>query len=269
MQKGGPAAQWAGDAVAGTDRTRTAVTGGPAVILVVPQMGENIGTAARAMLNFGLHDLRLVAPRDGWPNPKAVAAASGADEVLAAARLCDTEEEATGDLNAVYATTARLRDMIKPVLTPAAAAEDMRARHQRGETTGILFGGERAGLSNDDAVLAHALVRVPVNPAFASLNLAQAVLLMGYEWFRAGDTTPGTVLDLGVTRPASASELHGLFDHLESELDAAGFLYPPEKRPAMVRNLRTMLLRAGLTEQDVRTLRGVVTALARGRPRRS
>jgi len=238
------------------------------VVLVVPQLGENIGTAARAMLNFGLTDLRLIAPRDGWPSEKAVAASSGADAILAAAVVTPRLADALADLTHVYATSARERGMVKPVLTPAAAAADMRARAARGEKTGILFGGERAGLINDDVALAHDLVRVPVNPAFASLNLAQTVLVMAYEWFKAGDETPARQLDLGPTRPANGEELLGLFLHLEAELDETGFLYPPEKRSAMVRNLRNMLERAELTEQDVRTLRGVIVALAEGRKRR-
>ncbi len=254
--------------MAGTDRTREQVTGGPAVILVVPQLGENIGTAARAMLNFGLTDLRLVAPRDGWPNARAVAAASGAEEVIQGARLFDEVGAAVADLHTVFATTARRRQMVKPVLTPEEAARRLRADHAQDLKTGLLFGGERAGLDNDAISLAHAIVQVPVNPAFASLNLAQAVLLMAYEWFRSTDETPAARLDLHGSRPASGQEMADLFAHLEAELDEAGFLFPPEKRPAMVRNIRAMLTRAGFSEQEVRTLRGIIKALSHGRPPR-
>ena len=254
--------------MAGTDKTKKPVLGGPAIILVVPQMGENIGKAARAMYNFGLTDLRLVAPRDGWPNPKALSAASGADLVIDGASITGRVEDAVSDLHFVYAATVRARDMVKPVLTPEAAARDMRRKAGEGLRMGVLFGGERAGLSNDHVVLSNAVIKVPVNPAFASLNLAQAVLVVAYEWFKAEDTTPARRLELHQTRPANAHEMQGLFDHLESELDQGGFLFPPEKRPAMVRNLRNMLQKAGLTEQDVRTLRGVIKALAQGRPQR-
>ncbi len=254
--------------MAATDITKNPALGGPAIVLVSPQLGENIGKTARAMYNFGLTDLRMVTPRDGWPNAKAVSAASGADRVIDTARLFDRVEDALGDLHFIYATTARERDMVKLVMTPEAAARDMRLKAEDGLRTGILFGGERAGLSNDDVVLANVMIKVPANPAFASLNLAQAVLVMAYEWFKTGDTSPAERLDWGRTRPANAQEMQGLFGHLEVELDQAGFLFPPEKRPAMVRNLRNMLQRAGLTEQDVRTLRGVITALAQGRLRR-
>jgi tRNA/rRNA methyltransferase len=231
---------------------------GPAIILVGPQMGENIGAVARAMANFGLDDLRLVAPRDGWPNPAAVAMASGADAVLEAARVYRATDDAIGDLHHVYATTARGRDMLKPVQTPAQAAGEMRAAVAAGRQVGVLFGPERSGLNNDDVCLAGTVISIPVNPAFASLNLAQAVLLVAYEWF-AGQAR-AALPDFGP--PASAGELVGLFEHLEGALEDAGFFYPPEKRPAMVRNLRNMWQRAGLLEQDVRTLRGVIRALA-------
>jgi len=231
---------------------------GPAIILVGPQMGENIGAVARAMANFGLDDLRLVAPRDGWPNPAALAMAAGADAVLEAARVYRATDDAIGDLHHIYATTARGRDMLKPVVPPAQAAGDMRAAAAAGRQVGVLFGPERSGLNNDDVCLAGTVISIPVNPAFASLNLAQAVLLVAYEWFtgQARAAPP----DFGP--PASAGELVGLFEHLEGALAAAGFFYPPEKRPAMVRNLRNMWQRAGLLEQDVRTLRGVIRALA-------
>jgi tRNA/rRNA methyltransferase len=256
--------------MAGTDRTKKSearAAPGPAVILVAPQLGENIGTAARAMLNFGLSDLRLVRPRDGWPNERARAAASGADLVIEQARLFDTTAEAVADLDYVVATTARSRDMVKPILTPETAAQQMRRAFSDGGQAGLLFGPERTGLENDDVALADAIMMVPVNPAFASLNLAQCVLLMSYEWFKSGDETEGERIEYLQTRPAKKEELIGFFEHLEGELDRFGFLKPPEKRPSMVRNLRNMFQRAGLTEQEVRTLRGVVASLTRRYPK--
>ena len=248
--------------MAGTDRTRTPLLGGPTIILVEPQLGENIGTAARAMLNFGLTALRLVRPRDGWPNRRAVAAASGADAVIDGAELFDSTAAAIADLNSVYATSARRRNMLKPVMTPAHAAGAMRAAAGHGARIGVLFGPERSGLDNDDVSLAEALISVPLNPAHASLNIAQAVLLVGYEWFRAGNEDPGERMEPGGTVAAPRADLLRFFEHLESELDAGGFLRPPEKRPVMVRNIRNMFQRAGLTEREVRTLRGIVAALA-------
>ena len=254
-------------AMAGTDRTRAPLLGGPAIILpaiilVEPQLGENIGAAARAMLNFGLTDLRLVRPRDGWPNAKAAAAASGADVVLDRARAFETAEDAIADLQHLWAATARRRGMLKTAVTAERAALDMRGAAAAGESSGVLFGPERAGLTNDDVSLADCLLTVPLNPAYASLNLAQAVLLVAYEWFRAGDATPAARLEEGRTRLANKDELVGFFEHLEHELDASGFLFVAEKRPSMVRNIRGMFQRAGLMEQEVRTLRGIVTALA-------
>ena len=253
--------------MAGTDRTRVPLLGGPAIIvpaiiLVEPQLGENIGAAARAMLNFGLTDLRLVRPRDGWPSAKATAAASGADTVLDAARVFETTEDAIADLQHLCAATARRRDMLKTVVTAERAALDIRGAAAAGETSGVLFGPERAGLTNDDVSLADCLLTVPLNPAYASLNLAQAVLLVAYEWFRAGDATPAALLEEGRARPANKDELVGFFKHLECELDASGFLFVAEKRPSMGRNIRSMFQRAGLMEQEVRALRGMVASLA-------
>jgi tRNA/rRNA methyltransferase len=251
--------------MAGTDRTKEAKLGGPTVVLVAPQLGENIGAVARAMLNFGLTDLRLVAPRDGWPNERAIAAASGARVVLDRALLYSSAAAAVADIQHLYATTARARDIIKPVMTPRHAAGAIRAQYAAGKRIGILFGPERTGLENEDAVLAQAFVTVPINPAFASLNIAQAVLLIGYEWFLAGDGRPSVVLESERTAPATQDDLGHLFRHLEDELDAAGFLKPPEKRASMVQNLRAILTRANLMEQEVRTLRGVIKALVVGR----
>ncbi len=216
---------------------------------------------ARAMLNCGLGALRLVRPRDGWPSDAAAAAAAGADEVLAAARLFDTTAQAVADLDLVYAATVRERDMIKTVVTPGQAAADIRTHVATGGFSGVLFGPEAMGLSNDDVALADAIVTAPINPDFGSLNLAQAVMLVGYAWFQAADTTPETTMATPATRPATKAELMGLFEHLERELDESGFLRVTEKRPIMVRNLRNLLQRAGLTEQEVRTLRGVIASL--------
>lgn len=256
-----------------TDRL-TDLGGGPIVILVRPQLGENIGTAARAMMNCGLTEMRLVAPRDDWPNPKAVAAASGADAIVGAATVFDTAADAVADLNRVYATTARRRDMFKEVVTPRTAAADIVQAAGAGERTGILFGPEAKGLNNDEVTLAGEIIEAPLNPHHTSLNLAQAVLLVGWEWRMAQVAAEGRVLPAGGAAgeaeavPATRADLIRLFEHLEGELDEAGFLYPPDKRPVMVRNLRNMLHRAHLTEQEVRTLRGVVKALSEARKRR-
>jgi tRNA/rRNA methyltransferase len=249
--------------MSGTDSSEISFSGGPAIILVDPQLGQNIGMVARAMLNCGLEELRLVRPRDGWPNSAAESAASGADVVLEKTRLFDTTAEAVGDLRRVYAATARPRGMITPVVTPRQAAAELRAAQAQEEGTraGVIFGPERSGLTNDDIALADAVLSVPLNPAFASLNLAQAVFVVGYEWLIAGSDVPARELSLGATRPATKAELVGLFERLEAALDARGFLYPVEKRPTMVRNLRNLFQRAGLTEQEVRTLHGIVSLL--------
>ena len=249
--------------MAGTDRKQAALTGGPAIILVDPQLGENIGTSARAMLNCGLTDLRLVRPRDDWPNEKARTASSGADAVVEGARLFDSTSDAIADLNRVYATTARQRGMTKRVVTPRRAASEMRKAIVAGDKVGILFGRERSGLENDDIALADAVVAVPLNPRFASLNLAQAVLLVGYEWFQAGARSPASQLIVNETRPATKAELQNFFTQLERRLVASGFLRNEEKRPSMVRNIRNLFQRAGLTEQEVKTLHGIVADLAK------
>lgn len=265
-----------------TEETEPQTEGAPAaippvVILVEPQLGENIGMAARAMANFGLAELRLVRPRDGWPQESAARAASGALFIVEGVTVFERLEEAIADLTFVYATTARARGMLKPVATPETAARAMHDRAAAGGRCGLLFGRERWGLNNDEVALADALCIAPVNPQFASLNIAQAVLLLGYEWFKQqevrslGRVTPFEHLEgegLGwrqqATRPATKAELIGFFEHLEGALDAVGFFWPPEKRPSSVRNLRNIFHRLQATEQDVRTLRGVVAALARG-----
>jgi tRNA/rRNA methyltransferase len=239
----------------------------PAIILSHPQLGENIGAAARAMANFGLSDLRLVNPRHGWPDAKATAMAAGAANVVEDARVFETLKEALGDLHLVYATTARERGITKEVLTPAEAARCLRKAAARGENCAILFGNERAGLDNDEISLADAVITVPT-AEFASLNLGQAVLLAAYEWFRAGDATPPARLEHGpLQRRPTRREMVDLFDHLESELKESGFLFPPEKRDAMARAIRATLHRARLTYQEVQTLRGMIVALAKGKHR--
>ncbi len=255
--------------MAGTDKSQDSARGGPAVILVDPQLGENIGMVARAMLNCGLTELRLVRPRDGWPNPAAVKAASGADRILDRARLFETTAEAVADCRRVYASSARARDMTKPVETPRHAAAEMRRAIARGEPVGVLFGPERSGLTNDDVALADRLLEVPLNPAFASLNLAQAVLLVGYEWYQAVQEAPAWRLESGGTPPATKRELLDFLERLEGRLDATGFLYPPEKRPGMLRNIRNLFQRADLTEAEVRTLHGIISALSKPRGRGS
>jgi tRNA/rRNA methyltransferase len=213
---------------------------------------------------YGLTDLRLVRPRPDWQVERARKAAAGAQSLIDNRAMFDTVAEATADLGFVVATTARLRDMVKPVMTPVHLGQQMRTQAtETGTKSGVLFGPERTGLDNDDISLADAICRVPLNPDFSSLNLAQAVLLIGYEWFQTADATPSAQLPVPDTRPANRAELHGMFSHFEAALDAAGFLAPPEKKPAMARNLRNMFHRASLTEQDVRTFRGVINALLR------
>ncbi|HJU19550.1 MAG TPA: RNA methyltransferase [Stellaceae bacterium] len=253
--------------MAGTDRRREAVTGGPAIILVEPQLGENIGTAARAMMNCGLDDLRLVRPREGWPSPKAQSAASGADRVLEKARLFPDTAAAVAGLARLYATTARDRHMVRRQVTPRQAALEMHGHIAAGAPCGVLFGPERTGLVNDDVALADTVLTVPLNPAFSSLNLAQAVLIVGYEWFTAAVSSPPERLRTGKSRPAAKEELLNFFDHLEEALEISGFLRDRDKRPVMVRNLRSLFQRAQCTEQEIRTLHGVVTALAGPRRR--
>lgn len=240
----------------------------PAIILSHPQLGENIGAAARAMANFGLADLRLVAPRDGWPNKKAEAMAAGAGGVLEGARVFATTSDAIGELNLVYATTARERGTTKEVLTPAEAARRLHKAAGRGEKIGLLFGNERAGLDNEEISLCDAVVTIPT-AEFASLNLGQAVLLNAYEWWRNVDRTPAARIEHGpIHRKPTREEMIQLFAHLEEELEASGFLYPPEKSGTMKRATRATLHRARLTYQEVQTLRGMIVALARGKHRK-
>ncbi|MCT7666588.1 RNA methyltransferase [Shinella kummerowiae] len=250
--------------MAGTNSERTLIAEGPAIILVHPQLGENIGMVARAMANFGLAELRLVNPRDGWPSEKAISAASKADHVIEAAKVYASLEEAVADLEFVYATTARDRYGYKEVRSPVVAADDLRGRFRAGEKTGILFGRERTGLTNEEIALADELVTFPVNPAFASLNLAQAVLLMSYEWMKSGLTSvEDTPFDALPQRPAKKEELQGLFDHVEETLDARGYFRPAEKKPKLVENLRAILTRPSFTGTEIQVLRGIISCLDR------
>jgi tRNA/rRNA methyltransferase len=254
---------------AGTDRTRPQLGGGPAVILVRPQLAVNIGMCARAMANFGLGDLRLVNPREGWPRcddyrKVAYAAAAGAIGLLDSARVFESVEAAVGDLHAVYATTARERGQMKAVLTPSVAMGAAAQAH--GEKHGILFGPERTGLDNDEVALADAIVTYPTSPAYASLNLSQAVLVCAYEWFKAahGDQSPPPTIPRPISPPAERQMLLAFFDYLEGKLDENGFFRPATKKPGMRRNLRNIFHRMDLTQQDVRTLWGAVVRLAEG-----
>lgn len=236
----------------------------PVFILVRPQMGENIGAAARAMLNFALTRMRLVDPRDGWPNPKAVAMASGAaGKVLDFAGVFKTLPEAIGDCTYVFATTARGRDLTKPVMTPERAMEYARELCAAGKQVAILFGPERAGLENEDVARANAIISVPVNPDFASLNLGQAVLLCAYEWLRQGSSQPPEVVEMGRREFATHLEVEKLGDHFEEKLDVAGFFFPPDKADGMKVNLRNLWSRMPLSRADVQTFHGMLRQMAR------
>ncbi len=233
----------------------------PAFVLIRPQMGENIGAAARGMWNFGLERMRLVSPRDGWPNPAATAMASGAGRLLDAAQIYDSTAEAVADCHFVYATTARSRELTKPVLSPEAAMADAAARIDRGEMVAVLFGPERAGMENADIALANAIVSVPVNPDFPSLNLAQCVLLTGYEWQRARGAAP--VAQPAAGEPATQTEIEKLADHYEDRMHDAGFFFPAHKADSMKLNLRNLWSRLPLTRHDVQILHGIMRQMVR------
>jgi tRNA/rRNA methyltransferase len=228
----------------------------PVIVLVRPQLGENIGKAARAMLNFGLAEMRLVAPRDGWPNPSAGPAASGADSVLEHAQVYETVADAVADCTNVYATTVRKRGVTKPVLDPEAAAREI---HTAPGRSAILFGPERSGLESDDVALARTIITVPINPQFGSLNLAQAVILVAYEWSKGESlaSPPSVELD----PPAPQEDLDGMIGQLEAMLEQTGFYHPPDRTPLTRRTLRTLLTKPGWTAPEVRTFRGVLSAL--------
>ena len=234
----------------------------PAFIFVRPQMGENIGAAARAMLNFGLERMRVVDPRDGWPNPKAVAMASGAGRVLDQAGLYHDVAAAVADCDYVFATTARGREMVKPIMTPERAMEVTRELVGQGKKVAVLFGPERAGLENEDILHANAIVTVPVNPEFPSLNLGQCALLMGYEWGRQTSVVPPEVMELARTEFAQKIEVERLSDHFEERLEAAGFFFPPTKAQNMKANLRNMWSRLNLTRAEVQTFHGMLRQIA-------
>ena len=238
----------------------------PAFVLIRPQMGENIGAAARAMWNFGLDRMRITSPRDGWPNQKAVAMASGAGRLLDEAMMCETTAEAVADCTYVYATTARPRELTKPIFTPAHAMKDAAQRIANGEKVAVLFGPERAGMENDDIAKANAIISVPVNPEFASLNLAQCVLLTGYEWRQATvETVPATVSMEGDW--ASQQEMEKLAEHYEDRMETAGFFFPEHKAPSMKIHLRNLWSRMPLTRADVQMLHGVMRQMVRWKER--
>jgi len=237
----------------------------PVVILVRPQLGENIGGSVRAMLNFGLSDLRLVAPRDGWPNPAADAMAAGALPVLERAKVYGSTEEAVADLQYVSAATARKRDMEIPVIGTNKIGVKMRTQMANGLKCGILFGPEKAGLTNDDIVLADEILTYPVNPAFQSLNLAQAVGVFSYMWAASEGESLPPIFEKQDRLPASREDLVRMFEHFEDELQKSGYFHPPAKMALMKRNIRAPFTRAKMTEQEVRTMRGMIKALAIGR----
>ena len=234
----------------------------PVIVLVRPQLGENIGKAARAMLNFGLTEMRLVSPRDGWPNPDAGPAAAGADVVLDGAQVFETLADAVADCAHVYATTVRKRGVTKPVVTPEEAAREV---HGASGRSAFVFGPERSGLETDDVALARKILTVPINPEFGSLNLAQAGILCAYEWSKQATLEQPTVTDLG--EPAPQDELEGMIGQLETLLEGAGYFFPPDRAPATKRTLRNLLTKPGWNHLEVRTLRGVLSALGNPRPR--
>ncbi len=240
----------------------------PVFVLVEPQMGENIGAAARAMLNFGVSGLRIVRPRDGWPNPKAGAMASGASTVIDNARIFESVGAAISDCHYVLAATARPREILTPVLDPRSAASELKERVDQGQTCAVLFGGERSGLANEDVARADGILTIPVNPAFASLNLGQAALIVAYEWALACERKRFTG-QLDLQHPVSRGDFENFFSHLREELEASGYFYPLVKKTMMERNLRVLFTRAGLTESETRALRGVIKSLATSRRKKA
>jgi len=239
----------------------------PSVVLVRPQMGENIGAAARGMWNFGLDRMRVVAPRDGWPSQKAVAMASGAGRLLDEAGHFDRVEDALADAHFVLATTARPRGLTKPVLSPEEAMRQAAERIARGENVSIMFGPERSGLENEDIAQANAIVSVPVNPDFPSLNLAQCVLLLGYEWRRATENISAETMEMAKTEWADTGEIEKLSEHFEVTLDQAGFFFPEAKAEGMKTNLRNLWSRMPLTRSDVQIFHGMMRQMVRWKNR--
>ena len=228
----------------------------PVIVLVRPQLGQNIGKAARAMLNFGLTELRLVAPRDGWPNPDAGPAASGADIVLEQAKVFETAEEAIADCSTVFASTVRRRDLVMPVVGPQEMAGRITSSDGR---SAILFGPERSGLETEEVALANAIVTVPINPGFASLNLAQAVILLAYEWSKRSDLAQPTVKDIEEAAPHG--DLEGLIGQLDDELVAKGYFHPPSRTQATRNTIRTIFTKTGWSSREVKAVRGIIRAL--------
>jgi tRNA/rRNA methyltransferase len=228
----------------------------PIIVLVRPQLGQNIGKAARAMLNFGLSEMRLVTPRDGWPNPDAGPAASGADVVLERAKLFDTVAEAIADCSHVFASTVRRRDLVMPVLGPEQMADQIRTSAER---SAILFGAERSGLETDEVALANAIVTVPINPDFGSLNLAQAVILLAYEWSRRADLAQPPAKEL--EPPAPHSEIEGLIGQLDGELEQKGYFHPPSRTQSTKNTIRTIFTKTGWSSREVKAVRGIIRAL--------
>ena len=228
----------------------------PVIVLVRPQLGQNIGKAARAMLNFGLTEMRLVTPRDGWPNPDAGPAASGADVVLERAEVFATTQEAIADCSQIFASTVRRRDLVMPVVGPTEMADTISSSAER---TAILFGPERSGLETEDVALAHAIVTVPINPEFGSLNLAQAVILLAYEWSKRCDLAQPTAKELEPAAPHG--ELDGLIAQINDELDAKGYFHPPSRTEATKNTLQTIFTKTGWSSREVKAIRGVIRAL--------
>jgi tRNA/rRNA methyltransferase len=232
----------------------------PVVILVEPQMGENIGAAARAMLNFGLTDLRLVSPRDGWPNQAAIDMSAGALDKMPPVPVFNSLAEAAKDIHYMFATTARPRDMVKPVHTPATAIKDSHARIAQKQKIAFVFGPERAGLSNDDVALCHAIVTMKTNPDFSSINIAASVLILAYEWM-AQQNKNDVVVPTNASFPVEHEKLEEFIKRLEEELQRTGFFRAPDQKPTMLRNIRNLFLRTGMTDQEVRTFHGMLSAL--------
>lgn len=235
----------------------------PSIILVRPQMGENIGAAARAMMNFGLSDLRLVAPRDGWPNPKAHEMAAHADGIIEAASVYDTFEDAIADCQGVFVTSARLRQFSVPMLSPEELAQELVQRSERHEKTAIVFGPERSGLTNEEITRATGLITISTHPDNASLNIAQSVVILAYHWWVAGEGERKVESHLEASPPASAGEIEHFFQHLDEKLESGGFYHHPERAPAAKRNIRAMLSRLPFTSHDVQIWHGILRALVK------
>ncbi len=232
------------------------------IILCNPQMGENIGAAARSMLNFDLTDLRLVNPRDGWPNDRAITMASGAFEQMTEVKIFDSLADAIADLHFCFATTARPRDMVKPVFSPESAAIEGKLRASKNQNIGVIFGAERTGMLNDEVSQAQAIISIPVNSEFPSLNLGQAVLLIAYEWMKNHESeTTNSLIDMGLSFPAKQSDVNVFLERLENELEKRNFFRSEDLKPTMIRNIQNIFTRSDISDQELRTLHGVLSAL--------